>query len=70
MVVKSMSSQVASLSKVVHYMHPPTLGISLVAKVVHYEHPSIFNPPWIEEQSQEKDFKQSACWEATQPNQI
>ena len=52
-VVKSMSSQVSALSKVVHYVHP-----------------SLFKPPWMEEGSRAKDFKQCACWEATQPNQL
>ena len=58
------------IAKVVHFVHPPILGVSLLAKVVHYVHPSLFKPPWMEEGSQAKDSKPSACWEATQLNQI
>ena len=56
--------------QVVQSVHPPILGVSLLAKVVHYVHPSLFKPPWMEEGSRAKDFKSSACWEATQLNQI
>ena len=58
------------IAKVVQSMHPPIFGVSLLANVVPYMHPSRFKPPWIEEESQAKDFKPSTCWEATQLNQI
>ena len=35
------------IDKVMQYMHPPILGVSLLAKVVHYVHPSLFKPPWM-----------------------
>ena len=35
------------IAKVVQSMHPPILGVSLLAKVVHYVHPSLFKPPWM-----------------------
>ena len=51
--------------KVVKTMAPL---VFLLAKIVHYVHPSIFKPPWKnEEQSRAKDYKPSACWEATKP---
>ena len=34
-------------AKVVQSVHPPILGVSLLAKVVHYVHPSLFKPPWM-----------------------
>ena len=68
--VEIISCSIFVLAKVVQSVHPPILGVSLLAKVVHYVHPSLFNPPWMEERSQAKDFKPSACWEATQLNQI
>ena len=58
------------IAKVVQSMHPPIVGVSLLAKVVHYVHSSLFKPPWMEEGSRAKDFKLSACWEVTQLNQI
>ena len=58
------------LAKEVQNMHPPILGVSLLAKVVYYVHPSLFKPPWMEEGSWAKDCKPSACWEATQLNKI
>ena len=58
------------LAKVVQSVHPPILGESLLAKVVYYVTRSHFKPPWMEEGSQAKDFKPSACWKATQLNQI
>ena len=68
--VEIISCSKLMLAKEVQSMRPPILGVSLLAKVVHYVHPSLFKPPWMEEESQAKDFKPSACWEATQLNQI
>ena len=68
--VEIISCSKLMLAKVVQFVHPPTFEVSLLAKVMHYVHPSLFKPLWMEEEKWAKVFKQSACWEATQLNQI
>ena len=68
--VEIISCSILLIAKVVQSMYLPILEVSLLAKVVHYVHPSLFKPPWMEEGSRAKDFKPSACWEATQLHQI
>ena len=35
------------IAKMVQSVHPPILGVFLLAKVVYYVHPSLFKPPWM-----------------------